>query len=115
MLTISDGGLVTAPAATIWQTGTLTINGDYTRQAVGTLGMELGGPLRGDEYDALVVTGTMALSGTHGVTLSNALDPRMGDRFDLLSIDGDYAQNPSSGSRSRSAARRPARSTTCST
>jgi hypothetical protein len=62
----------------------LTINGDYTQNALATLEMELGGLLRGGEYDALVVTGAMSLAGTLDVTLWNGFAPLAGNSFDIL-------------------------------
>jgi hypothetical protein len=64
--------------------GLLTINGDYTQGTSALLEIELGGVLRGDEYDALFVTGTMNLAGTLDVVLWNGFEPLAGNSFDIL-------------------------------
>jgi T5SS/PEP-CTERM-associated repeat protein len=64
--------------------GLLTIDGDYTMDSLAILEIELGGLLRGDEYDALVVTGDVTLAGTLDVTLYGSYDPSDGDSFDIL-------------------------------
>ncbi|MCP3908914.1 MAG: hypothetical protein GY712_12965 [Oceanicoccus sp.] len=45
-----------------------TIEGDYQQTAEATLAIELGGLLRGTEYDVLDVSGTLNLAGTLQVT-----------------------------------------------
>jgi hypothetical protein len=64
--------------------GLFTVNGDYTQDSLATLEIELGGLLRGDEYDVLVVTGNMELAGTLDVTLYDGFTPSEGDSFDIL-------------------------------
>lgn len=68
--------------------GTLTITGDYTQSALGTLETEIGGLLAGTEYDVLNVTGTATLNGTLTVSLfdlgSGVFAPVAGNSFDIL-------------------------------
>lgn len=64
--------------------GLLTITADYTQQAMATLRMEIAGTIRGTEYDALDVTGTLTLAGTLDVVLLNSFNPVTGSLFDIL-------------------------------
>jgi len=64
--------------------GILTIDGDYTQGEFGILSIELGGTIRGDEYDALVVTGVMDLAGDLNVGFINGFEATVGNAFDLL-------------------------------
>jgi autotransporter-associated beta strand protein len=77
-------GSILAPGSS---PGLLTIDGDYTQDPLASLDMQLGGTVRGDQYDALVVTGTMTLAGTLDVSLWNGFDPVAGNSFDLLEWD----------------------------
>ena len=61
--------------------GTLTINGNYTQTATGTLLMQLASPT---VYDKLVVTGTATLGGTLQVSLLNGYTPKKGETFTYL-------------------------------
>jgi hypothetical protein len=73
--------------------GILTINGNYTQTASGTLNIEIGGPNPGTGYDQLVVTGTATLDGTLNVSLLNGFVPNVGDRFQILTFgsrSGDF-------------------------
>ncbi|MCD4824765.1 MAG: autotransporter-associated beta strand repeat-containing protein [Phycisphaerae bacterium] len=79
-ITIGNGSTV-GPGAS---PGLLTIDGDYTQQTGAAMEMELGGLIRGDEYDALVITGTADLAGTLDVVLYGGFDPAEGDTFDIL-------------------------------
>ena len=64
--------------------GVLTMTGDYTQGAAATLEIELGGTVRGDEYDALVVSGDVTLAGTLDVLAIGGVVPMAGDLFDIL-------------------------------
>lgn len=64
--------------------GLLTIDGDYTQQTLSLLKIELGGTLRGTEYDALVVTGDVTLAGALDVVLYGGFNPLAGNSFDIL-------------------------------
>src|SRR5262249_32394726 len=59
--------------------GVLTIAGDSTQAATGTLSVRIGGLTAGDDYDQLVVTGLAALDGTLDVRLINGFQPQPGD------------------------------------
>jgi autotransporter-associated beta strand protein len=85
-VTVGEGGLVSPGNSP----GLLTIDGDYTQDPLATLEMELGGLTRGDEYDALDVTGTMNLAGTLDVVLYGGFEPLAGNSFDILDW-GDIA------------------------
>ena len=73
--------------------GVLTVDGDYTQGAGGTLAIELAGTSPGDEYDRLVVNGQANLEGTLAVTLLDSFTPLDGHTFDILdfnSVSGDF-------------------------
>ena len=74
--------------------GTITVNGDYTQEASGTLAIELGGTTPDTEHDQLVVTGAATLGGTLDVTLINAFSPQVGNSFTIMtygSVSGSFA------------------------
>ena len=82
--------------------GILTINGNYTQDPTGALQIELGGLNPGAEFDQLVVSGNVTLSGTLSVSLLNGFMPSIGNSFDILdwgSLSGTFAtlQLPSLG------------------
>ena len=64
--------------------GLLTIAGNYTQTASGTLNIELGGTVAGTGYDRLAVSGTATLDGTLNVSLINGFNPAQGDAFQVL-------------------------------
>jgi hypothetical protein len=66
--------------------GVLTINGNYSQTAAGTLSIELGGRTAGSQYDRLTVSGTATLDGTLSVTLLNGFQPSPGDTFAVLTF-----------------------------
>src|SRR5262249_49923424 len=61
--------------------GILTINGDYTQMADGTLDLDIGGLAAGSEYDQLQVSGLAALDGALNVSLINGFFAQEGDSF----------------------------------
>ncbi len=61
--------------------------GDITFDTGSFLDIELGGLLRGTEYDALVSSGTIAAGGTLNVVAIDGFSFSQGDSFDIL--DGD--------------------------
>jgi fibronectin-binding autotransporter adhesin len=63
--------------------GTLTINGNYTQGALGTLLIELGGTQQG-KSDLLSITGSASLTGTLDIDLYDGYKPTVGDSFDIL-------------------------------
>jgi hypothetical protein len=74
--------------------GVLTINGNYTQTAAGTLTIEIGGLSAGSQYDRLVVNGFASLNGTFNVVLLNNFQPNPGDTFRVLTFashTGDFA------------------------
>jgi len=62
----------------------LTIDGDYAQETPGALEIEIGGESRGDDYDALIVTGDLTPGGTLQVVLIDEFAPEAGDTFDIL-------------------------------
>jgi titin len=64
-------------------TGILTINGNYTQTADGTLTIRIGGMAAGTGYDQLVIGGTAMLDGTLTVSLIG-YTPKSGDTFQIL-------------------------------
>jgi hypothetical protein len=74
--------------------GILTIHGNYTQTARGTLNIEIGGTTAGIDFDQLVVTGLATLDGTLNISLTNGFRPNLGDRFQILNFGsrtGDFA------------------------
>jgi len=68
--------------------GILAVSGDYAQSSGGTLEIELGGLLRGGEYDVLEVVGEMTLGGGElSVTLIGDFAPTHGDSFDILDFE----------------------------
>eukprot|EP00913_Durusdinium_trenchii_P028451 g26679.t1 len=73
--------------------GTLTIDGNYTQGADGTLVLEIGGNAPGAEYDQLVVTGNVQLAGTLEVVFVDGYVPAANETFDFIvagSIAGQF-------------------------
>jgi hypothetical protein len=74
--------------------GVLSIGGNYTQTAGGTLNIHLGGTTVGSQYDQLQVHGVAALDGTLNVTLVNGFAPAAGNNFRILTFNsrsGDFA------------------------
>ena len=61
--------------------GILTIDGNYTQGAGGTLALEIGGLVPGEDHDKLAVTGTADLNGTVAVELTGGFTPANNDTF----------------------------------
>jgi hypothetical protein len=81
-------------AGKIELSGILTIQGDYTQTAQGTLNITLGGTMAGTDYGQLIITGLATLDGTLNITLANGFMPNAGDSFQVLlfgSRSGDFA------------------------
>jgi uncharacterized repeat protein (TIGR01451 family) len=74
---VNSGGTV-APGGSV---GTLTVTGDYTQTAGGTLDAEVAGPT---SFDVLSVGGTATLGGAVRVTLLGGFAPADGDRFRVV-------------------------------
>ncbi len=74
--------------------GQLTIGGNYTQGANGTLNVELAGTTPGSSYDRLAVTGTATLGGSVRVALSGGFEPAPNASFMFLtggSVNGGFA------------------------
>ena len=64
--------------------GRLTIGGNYTQEASGTLLLEIGGTTSGTDYDVLNLNGASDLRGTIEVQLINGYSPAAGEQFTLI-------------------------------
>lgn len=64
--------------------GTTLIDGAYTQESTGILAIELGGLVRGTEYDWLDVNGEATLAGSLEVSLIEGFVPTRYDRFDVV-------------------------------
>ncbi len=62
--------------------GILAFSGNVTNN--GVIDIELGGTTAGSGYDQVQVLGTMSLSGTLNVTLTDSYLPQLGDTFTIL-------------------------------
>ncbi|HLN31276.1 MAG TPA: DUF4214 domain-containing protein [Gemmataceae bacterium] len=84
---VNNGGTV-APGD---DPGTLTVLGDYTQAAAGTLQIEIGGPT---DYSQLAISGSATLGGTFDSSFINGFTPGADDSFQTLmagQISGDFA------------------------
>ena len=68
--------------------GILTIDGTYTQSADGTLDIEIGGTIAGDDYDRLVIDGAANLDGRLAISLLDGFVPEPSDTFTVLTSDG---------------------------
>ncbi len=64
--------------------GTLTVTGNYSQSAGGTLQIDVGGLRPGTQYDQLSVTGALTLGGTLQVCLTSGFTPVLGNSFEIL-------------------------------
>ena len=80
---VFNSGIV-SPGASI---GTLTINGNYTQSASGTLRIEVAGASPG-QYDVLVVNGRASLAGRLQLLRIGGFRPRIGDQLAFLTASG---------------------------
>ncbi len=67
-------------------TGVLTITGDFTQTAAGSLTLAVGGLTVGTEYDQLAIGGTAALDGTLNVSLVSGFAPPSGSTYEILTF-----------------------------
>ncbi|MBN1911512.1 MAG: PEP-CTERM sorting domain-containing protein [Pirellulales bacterium] len=67
--------------------GILTIDGDYTQLSAGSLAIELGGLVAGDDYDRLVIDGGAQLDGRLDLALLGTFVPDPTDTFVILTAD----------------------------
>ena len=80
---VFNSGIV-SPGASI---GTLTINGDYTQSASGTLRIEVAGASPG-QYDVLAVNGRASLAGRLQLIRVGGARLQIGDRIAFLTASG---------------------------
>ena len=66
--------------------GLLTINGNYTQTATGSLNIDLGGTTSGSQYGQLAVSGTATLSGQLDISMINGFQPALGNTFQPLTF-----------------------------
>ncbi|MCK4626040.1 MAG: polymer-forming cytoskeletal protein, partial [Phycisphaerae bacterium] len=64
--------------------GTLSVNGDYTQEAAGSLEIEIGGLSAGSQHDQVAVTGTANLAGILELSLIGEYVPDFYDEFEIL-------------------------------
>ncbi len=74
--TVNPGGSNTA--------GQLTVTGNYTQTAAGTLALDLDGLAAGSQFDQLVVGGNATLGGKLSVKLLGSFSPSLGNTFSIL-------------------------------
>jgi hypothetical protein len=66
--------------------GLLTVNGNYTQAASGTLNLEIGGLTAGTQYDRLSVSGAANLNGNLSVAAIGGFLPNISDSFQVLTF-----------------------------
>src|SRR5262249_30969725 len=74
--------------------GLLTITGNYTQTAAGSLNIEIGGLTPGAGFDQLAVSGVATLGGALNVTQVNGFVVQGGESFPVLTYGsraGDFA------------------------
>src|SRR5262249_45415328 len=69
--------------------GTLTINGNYTQTAAGSLDIDLGGTAAGSQHDILYVAGPAALDGALNADLLAPYWLHLGDQFRVLNAGSE--------------------------
>ena len=77
---LSNGGTV-GPGTSA---GTLSVSGNYTQTASGTLNIELGGTTVGTQYDRLAIAGTATLDGAISASFINSFTPALNNAFQAL-------------------------------
>ena len=97
--TLIGSGVINADVAAAGQVipggtgsaGLLSINGNYTQTAAGSIDVDLGGTTAGSQYDQLVVSGQATLSGNLSISEINGFSPTLAQTFTIAS------SNPLSG------------------
>jgi uncharacterized repeat protein (TIGR01451 family) len=85
----NSGDLFFGPGAT---TQGLSVSGNYTQSAAGTLNIKLNGTVAGSQYDQVRVTGSATLAGTVTATLGySPVDNQSWDIITDASVSGDFA------------------------
>lgn len=64
--------------------GILRFGGDLNLTSEGTVAMELGGRVRGSQYDGVDLPGVLTLGGTLSIALINGFTPSLSDTFHLF-------------------------------
>ncbi len=85
---VSNAGVISPGLSS----GLLEVRGDYTQ--TGSLRVDIGGLIGGEEYDVLDIQGDAVLGGTLYVTLSDRFLPVPGDVFEIIhvnSVSGQFA------------------------
>jgi fibronectin-binding autotransporter adhesin len=72
--------------------GLLTVNGNYTQAAGGSLECEIGGLTEGTEFDSVAVSGSATLDGTLNIHLINGFVPTIGRRFMIMTFGSRVGQ-----------------------
>jgi hypothetical protein len=70
--------------------GILSITGNYTQAAAGTLDLTINGDTAGTQYSRLNVSGATSLAGTLNVSFGAGFHPLLGDSLDILNY-GSYS------------------------
>ncbi len=90
--TLSGTGTVAGPLTNSGGTvapgdapGRLTVAGNYTQEAGGTLGINIAGTTPGTEFDQLLVGGSATLGGMLSLADEGGFAPAFGDTFKILS------------------------------
>ena len=77
--------------------GALSIDGNYTQAALGSLWIEIGGTAPGISFDQLNITGNASLDGTLMVSLLGGYTPDATDSFEILTagmLSGVFSNAP---------------------
>ncbi|MCA9264152.1 MAG: hypothetical protein KDA60_09910, partial [Planctomycetales bacterium] len=75
--------------------GYFAVQGDFTQVSAGSLWIELGGDVAGQQFDQLFVTGNASLAGSLAVSLLDEYVPQVGDFFVVAaygSHEGKFSQ-----------------------
>jgi hypothetical protein len=90
--TLSGTGTVAGPLTNSGGTvapgdapGRLTVAGNYTQEAGGTLAIGIAGQSPGSEFDQLLVGGSATLAGALSVADENGYEPPLGQTFKIIS------------------------------
>ena len=67
--------------------GTMSFGGNVVLGPSSTTEIELAGPVRGTEYDMMIVNGDLTLDGTLNILQIDGYTPNDGDVFDILDFD----------------------------
>jgi hypothetical protein len=91
----NQGSLIVSSAAkfaSIGEASVLTVGGNYTQAAGGTLALGIGG-LQGEQYDHVQVAGNASLSGNLIVSSLNGFHPSADNAFEVLHTNGARSGN----------------------